>query len=541
MNKTKKGGALLLSAAMAVALLSGCGSSGNDDAKGTNGSGSGTADKVAKEGFPIVSEPITLTLTAPDVGIQNWDNMLVLQEMEKLTGIHLKFQNAPKESFETKKNLIFASGNYPDIFYAAGLTTAEQMNYGGQGILVPLEGLIDDYAPNFKKILEDNPDIRKSITAPDGHIYALPVIENNQPWYRNPMWYNGDFLKALHITKLPETTEELYTYLKRVKEEDPNGNGKKDEIPLSSSPSNGNSLRDIRTWLLGAFGIYEEEIYVDDNDKVHYTPMEEGYKDYLTFMNRLWNEDLLDHESFSQTAEQKKAKAQNKQVALFSDWNAYMTKGGEPSMDDPMFLPVKSDKADKPAIAKNKGITPGAFAISKTNPAPEASMRWVDYIYSSEGAVLFNKGPEGVLWKYTDKATLTKEYLPVPGGGDREEYRATITPNYGIPAPTISLPETQKGLLGEFDEWVANETQTKLTDNGARIPFPTLFLTPEEQTEVTTMSADLNTYVRQMEAKFITGNEPLANWDKYLGTIKKMGGDRMAEIYQTAYDRWKKS
>ncbi|MBB6734016.1 extracellular solute-binding protein [Cohnella zeiphila] len=541
MNKMKKSGALLLSAAMSVALLAGCGSSGNDEAKGANGSGSGTADNVAKEGFPIVKEPLTLTLTAPDVGIQNWDNMKVLQEMEKLTGIHLKIQNAPKESFETKKNLIFASGNYPDIFYAAGLTTAEQMNYGGQGILVPLENLIDSYAPNFKKILDENPDIRKSITAPDGHIYALPVIEFNQPWYRNPMWYNGDFLKALHVTKLPETTEELYTYLKRVKDEDPNGNGKKDEIPLSSSPSNGNSLRDIRTWLLGAFGIYEEEIYVDDNDKVHYTPMEEGYKDYLTYMNRLWNDDLLDHESFSQTAEQKKAKAQNNQVALFSDWNAYMTKGGEPSMDDPMFLPVKSDKVDKPAIAMNKGITPGAFAISKTNPSPEASMRWVDYIYSYEGAMLFNKGPEGVLWKYTDKSTLTKEYLPVPGGGDREEYRATITPNYGIPAPTISLPEIQKGLLGDFDEWVANETQTKLIDNGARIPFPTLFLTPDEQTEVTTMSADLNTYVRQMEAKFITGNEPLANWDKYLDTVKKMGGDRMAEIYQTAYDRWKKS
>ncbi len=45
---------------------------------------------------------------------------------------------------------------------------------------------------------------------------------------------------------------------------------------ISSVTTPAANLRDIRTWLLGAFGIYEEEIYVDDNDKVHYTPLEEG-------------------------------------------------------------------------------------------------------------------------------------------------------------------------------------------------------------------------------------------------------------------------
>lgn len=535
MQKSKKSWVMLLAAAMLITLLSGCGGSGNKNEQGSTAGGSSAASTVSKDGFPIVPEPITLTMMAPDVGLQNWENMAVLQEMEKLTNIRFEFKNAPKDSFETKKNLVFASGDYPDVFYAAGLTPAEQMNYGEQGILIPLEDLIEEYAPNFKKVLDENPNVRKSITAPDGHIYSLPVVEFNQPWYRNPLWYNGDFLKALNIDKLPETTEELYTYLKRVKEEDPNGNGVADEIPLSST----NNLRDIRTWLLGAFGVYEEEIYVDDADVVHYTPMEEGYKGYLTFLNRLWNEDLLDHESFIQTAEQKKAKAQNNQVALFSDWHAYMTLGGEPSTDDPMFAPVKSDMVDKPVIAMNRGITTGAFAISNSNPAPEASMRWVDYIYSYDGALMFNKGPEGILWEYTDKANLVKQYLPVPGGGDREDYRATITPNYGIPAPTISFDDIYKGLKTDFETWVDIESKTKLLDQGARIPFPTLFLTPEQQTEVTTLSSDLTTYVRQMEAKFVTGAESLDNWDSYVQTVKKMGGDRMQEIYQEAYNTWK--
>lgn len=542
MQKSKKSWVMLLAAAMLITLLSGCGGSGNKNESGSPATGADTPTEsaVSKDGFPIVQEPITLTMMAPDVGLQNWENMALFEEMEKLTNIHFEFKNAPKDSFETKKNLVFASGDYPDVFYAAGLTPAEQMNYGEQGILVPLEDLIEGYAPNVKKILEENPEIRKSITAPDGHIYALPVIEFNQPWYRNPLWYNGEFLKALNIEKLPETTEELYTYLKRVKEEDPNGNGKADEIPLSSAAP-GNSLRDIRTWLLGAFGIYEEEIYVDDNDIVHYTPFEEGYKEYLVYLNRLWNEELLDRESFSQTAEQREAKARNNQLGLFSAWTAFQMMGEEPNTDDPMFSPVKSEFVDQPAIAKNKGINTGAFAISNSNPSPEASIRWVDYAYSIEGATMFNKGPEGILWQYTDKVNYMKEYLPVPDGGDREEYRPKITPNYGIPAPTINLPEIDNGLLEEVDHWVANETKTKLLDRGARIPFPVLFLTTEEQAEVTTMTSTLNTYVRQMEAKFVTGAEPLTNWDSYVDTIKKMGGDRMVEIYQAGYDRWKNS
>ncbi|MBW7453109.1 extracellular solute-binding protein [Paenibacillus sepulcri] len=528
MRAFKKSTILIVTAALII-TLAGCSSSDSE-----TGGASQESELVHKEGFPIVDDPLTLTMMAPDVGIQNWKDMPVIQEMEKLTNIRLEFQNAPKDSFETKKNLVFASGEYPDIFFAAGLTPAEELNYGSQGILIPLEDLIPQYAPNVNKILEDNPDIRKSITAPDGHIYSLPKVDLAQPWYRNPLWYNGDFLKALKIDKLPETTEELYTYLKRVKEEDPNGNGKQDEIPLSLV-----KLKEIRAWLLGAFGIYEDKIYVDDQSKVHYTPMEEGYKAYLTYLNRLWSEELLDHETFSQTADQKKAKAGNNQIALFSDWHAYFTLGGEPSTDDPMFSPVRSDSVDKPAIARNKGVTGGAYAITNTNPSPEASLRWVDYMYAYDGAVLFDKGPEGTLWKYTDKAAHTKEWLPVPGGIEREDFRATLTPNYGIPTPGMMTGEIGKGLATDFDRWVEKESKEKLLDRGARIPFPVLFLTPEEQAEVTSLQSDLDTYVEQMEARFVTGQEPLSSWDSYIGTIRKMGGERMAEVYQTAYDRWK--
>lgn len=534
MNVRSKAWKLLMIGGLGASLLAGCGSkeeAASPDAKNA---------EVKKEGFPIVDAPLKLTMMAPDTGVQNWEDMVVLQETAKLTNISFEYKNAPKDSFETKKNLVFASEDYPDVFYAAGLTPSEQLKYGEQGVLLPLEDLIDEYAPNFKALMDEYPDVRKSITAPDGHIYSLPVIEFNQHWYRNPLWYNGSYLEALGIDKLPETTEELYTYLKRVKEEDPNGNGKADEIPVSSVTTPAANIRDIRTWMLGAFGIYEETLFVDDNDVVRYSPIEEGYKDYLKYMNRLWADDLLDHESFSQTAEQKQAKGESNQLGLFSAWHAYQLLGTEASDKDPMFLPVHAENVEKAAIAKNGGIKTGAFAITKTNPNPAASMRWADYLYSYEGSVLFNKGPEGTLWEYTNKEDHTKKAIPAPEGKDSEEIRSTLTPNYGIPAPTILTDEVNKGLTTDFDEWVNNETQTKLLDNGARVPFPALFLTVEEQSEINSLNSDLSTYVKQMEAKFITGAESVdGGWDAYVDTLKKMGAQRVAEINQAAYDRWK--
>ncbi|MFD2614936.1 extracellular solute-binding protein [Paenibacillus gansuensis] len=539
MHKLRKPGLLLLSLTMLCSIAAACSSSNEGPKTANNGGSKGgntpaATSNVKKDGFPIVDKPVELTMMAPDTGVADWDKLPVLQEMEKLTNVKLKFQNAPLDSFDTKKNLVFASGSLPDIFYAADLKPSEQVTYGSQGVLLPLEKLIDDYAPNLKKILDEHPDLRKSMTTPDGHIYALRAIDLSAVWYRGPMWYNGKFLKKFGMeNKLPATTEELYTYLKRVKDEDANGNGKPDEIPLTSV-----KLDDLRMYFFGFWGMYNDGIYSDKAGKVHYPWQEEGYKGYLTFMNRLWNENLLDHETFSQTDEQKKAKGKNNQIALFSDYFPYFTLGGEPSKDNPLMTPVASDIAGTPVYGKHPGISSnGTFAISSTNPNPEASMRWVDYLYGYEGATLFSQGPENLLWKYTNKEKHEKEWLPVPGGKEREEYKGTMTPNYGIVNPGVNDNSFSLGLRSDFDNWIDEENAKKLTPIG-KAPFADVFLSTEEQSEVSALQSDLDTYVKQMEAKFVTGAEPLSNWDKYKAQLQKMGSDKIVTIYQGAYDRW---
>lgn len=98
MQKLKRRGALALSLLLLASLLAACGSSGNTAGgntagnsggganSGTNASNSENAGGVKKDGFPIVDEPLTLTMFAPDAGMADWNTMPVTQEMEKLSG-----------------------------------------------------------------------------------------------------------------------------------------------------------------------------------------------------------------------------------------------------------------------------------------------------------------------------------------------------------------------------------------------------------------------------------------------------------------------
>src|SRR5699024_6977478 len=103
--------------------------------------------------------------------------------------------------------------------------------------------------------------------------------------------------------------------------------------------------------------------------------------------------DLLDPETFSQSDEEKKAKGQNNRVGVFSDYFSYITTGEEvdEATNNTMYKPLKSPDVDEPIASIDDGIQRGAFSLSKNNPSPEASIRWLDYFYSEEGGAYIDK------------------------------------------------------------------------------------------------------------------------------------------------------
>ncbi|GEM03190.1 sugar ABC transporter substrate-binding protein [Halolactibacillus miurensis] len=528
----------LLSLSMMFVLLSVLVACGDDqsDAEGNGNDANGEKVEVNKEGFPIVDEKIELSLMAPGVGIEEWENMVTLQEYEEMTNISFKFTTPPVSDFQTRLNLAFASQDLPGIILGAGtdnLTPGMEVDYGSQGVLLPLNDLIDEYAPNIKALMEEDPEIARSITTPDGNIYSLPFI-NNHPtavWARGPLWYNGEWLDNLGVEELPKTVDEFYDLLVRFRDDDPNNTGEDDTIPFTDVQMNSS-----RAWLMAAFGMKEWGIE-EHNGDVRYAPMTDNYKAYLEFMKKLYDEELLDPETFSQADEQKKAKGQENRLGLFPDWFSFFTTGRteEEALNDPMFYPLTSEWSEERIVPGNPGMVRGTFSITKYNENPEASMRWIDYWYSQEGRDFFDKGPEGYLWEANDDGTRTP--LPAPEGFESpEEYRATLTPTYGITPPMLGgLVEGEP--RSDFDLFIQAETEEKITPI-AETPFPLVYLTDEEQKTVNTIQQDLSSYVEQMEARFITGVEPISNWGDYVATIESMNVDEYVQIHQEAYDRW---
>src|SRR5690625_4293292 len=126
---------------------------------------------------------------------------------------------------------------YPDAFHSVGFNAQEIAKYGEQGIFVPIDDLLEEYAPNLTQLMEENPSIRSALTMPDGHIYSFPTLYD--PEFKSvlsgwKLWINKDFLDALDIDE-PKTLEEFYDYLVAVKENNPTGNGEGNEVPLQAS------------------------------------------------------------------------------------------------------------------------------------------------------------------------------------------------------------------------------------------------------------------------------------------------------------------
>lgn len=538
-----------LGIALFSTLLVACSTSNSSQGNGSNGVQESSVKLNTESQFPIVAEgeELTLSIMAPGVGLAEWADMPTLQEYMKITGIETTYVTPPDADFGTKLNLAFAADDLSDIIYGAGadkLTSAMEIDYGSQGILVALEDYITpEIMPNFSKLVEEDPTILKSITTPDGHVYTLPMLSRGGTaiWPAGPLWYNGEWLDKLGVTELPTTTDELYDLLVRFRDEDPNGNGKKDEVPLTDVEMNSSRL-----WFMGAFGLKVKGIQEDDG-VVSYTPISENYKAFLQYMNKLYSEGLLDKEVYSQSSDQKKAKGQNNQLGLFPDWFSFFTtgRGEDGALNDPMFQPLTSEYSPEAVIAGSPRLSRGAFAITKQNPSVEASLRWVDYFYSVEGARFLEQGPDGFLWESatTKDGEEVRVFTPEVDLNDTESFRGKITPAFGLTTPNIVVDQELIRKTADeepdstFRDWINNETKEKV-EPIAEVSFPLLYLTKEENDKVATNATDLATYTEEMEAKFITGVTSFDEWDKYVQTIESMGVEEYVATYQTAYDRW---
>lgn len=521
-------------------LLSAC--AGNNGASNGNKDGNKDAGTVTvnKEGLPIVSEKVTLKIVSPKAQLApEYNEMEIFKRLEADTNVHIEWNNIPDTDYGEKKNLLLASDDLPDAFYSSQFSDYELITYGEDGTIIPLEDLVDEYAPNLKKLLEERPDVKAAITAPDGHIYGLPTWEENELG-TNPFFHviNTAWLDKLGL-KFPETLDEYTEALVAFKTLDPNGNGKADEEPLSFMHMQW--CMDIGG-LFGAFGMPDNlEHRIVRDGKVIFTATQPEYKEALTYFNEKWyKQGLIDPESFTQDAPQYLAKGKTPEETLGSYvwWEIEEVVGTDRAKDYALVPPLTGPNGDK-GIGRGNGGGPGrnAFVITKANENPEVTMRWIDQQYEPYMAAQIHWGPIGIVYEKDANGKLVN--LPLEEGVSMGEFRQKVAPN-GAGVITSEHFKTivdmepraqqrKKDLEQYYEPYMEKEN------------YPTIFFEPEELDTINQIEPELMKFVNTQRAKFIVDGVTDAAWDSYVKQVEDMGLGKLMDIYQTALDRYKEA
>ncbi|MDF2673985.1 MAG: extracellular solute-binding protein [Clostridiales bacterium] len=491
---------------------------------------SANVSNLSTSGFPIVKDQITIKMFACKGAMHApWADMAVWQEYEKKTNIKVEFETAPEQGFTEKKNLLFASSELPDAFIRSFLSTDEMTKYGQNGALIPLEGLIDKYAPNLKKLLTQYPEAEKSLLSPDGHIYALPGVVTLNAARTPKYWIKKSWLEKTN-NKIPTTIDELTDVLKAFRDTDLNGNGKKDEIPMS----NGN-IGDLINILAGSWGMGVQMGFnvniVDSKVKIWFT--DDRFKEELTFLNKLYKEKLIDQEIFTQDYAKYLSKVNSQSVGMFF----IQTDDSFDSKDYQGIAPFKGPKGDQLVgsagpIARDMGT----FAITRNNKNPEATMKWIDYFYSEEGSAFLRYGIEGKtnIKKADGSIEYTDEILNDKRGKGTAIGQFTIWPGGGAPHWINEKNSTA------INSKATQEAQKALEPYLPKAVYGAPLFDEATRDRALPLKADITKYYNETIAKFILGDMSLDKWPEYIATMQKLGIKDLEAIYQKAYDNMNK-
>ena len=530
--------ALLMAAAMAATSLAGCGGSGGSQTAETTkapettaaGETAGTVETSAEFTYPMAAGDklqywcdLTTTVSA---NYANLGDTPFGQGWQKNTGVEIEFLHPPTGQQKEQFSLILADGNLPDLMeynwtvdYPGGPEKAIK-----DGVIIPLNDVIDQYCPNLKKYLEENPDIDRMIKTDEGHYYVFPFIRGDENLMNTiGLMVRKDWLDELGM-EVPTTIDEWHDVLTAFKNE------KGCTAPYSFEYTNNQYLG--ADPFVAAFGT-NRSFYLGSDGKVHFGATEPGFKDYLATMQQWYSEGLIDPDLATLKNDQVSAKMTNGQAgASMGQAGSRMgtwTTAARTTIPEFTLVPapvptlVKGERAEMGYI-ENPFSGRASVAITTSCKDVERAARLMDWAYGEEGHMYFDGYPT-----YTDEILKNPKGLPVS-----QAMSAYIRGNYNGPFVQDVRYLEQYYTLDE-------QRQTPIVwgeCNGAAHTMPPITPTSDESKEFSTIMNEINTYRDEMILKFIFGTESIDNFDTYVKNIDNMGLARALEIENAALDRY---
>ncbi len=559
--RTSKRLSLMLSAILVLVLvLSACsgGSSSSStqqpeatkaaDSGGQKAADTGSADKGS--GKPVA---VSLFTHAPTNLIDLKTNWFT-KYAEKTFNLDIKWVEAPASDFQSKQSLLLASGNYPDMFWAGQFNTADIQKYAKQGVLQPIkQELIQKYAPNVWKAIQEDQSIHNIAVAPDGNIYGLPSYNYCQHCYfSSKFWINTKLLNQYNL-QMPTTTNEFEHVLQVFKD-----NGL---IPLSGSVRTSGWHGNPITFLMNAFAYNVDNnnandyIYLQDG-KVTFSAITSEWRQGLQYMHDLYKKGLIDPQAFSQKIDGLMQEvSQNKVAVVPYGYSAGFLNGGTANPEYKYWEtipPLKGPNGAHFAAYYGNGYDSLAFVV--TNKAKEEQiinvLKLINYIYTPEGQETMNFGQEGKFWKKAGPGEKGLDGIqalfitdsPKFYSGDAKQnegwdqmgpiYQSKIFRNGFVLARPIFAPDGLESNL-------LYQTMKNYVGNQPKEVYPAAsWIKPEDTDQYGLYRTNINKFVQEWMVSFIVGDKSLdKDWNSYVQGVQNLGLKNYLEMAQKAMQK----
>ena len=551
---------LALSAAASAAVLAGCGGGGAPAGGGEIDTSVDPADLA----FPLAETATISALTNYPVGSEpEPNNRTIFKRLEEATNVHIDWRTIQSDQWGDKIALEMSNiQTLPELVFNAGFGDTELLKYAKQGVIIPLEDLIDTYMPKLQAVFEQAPEYRGMCTDENGHIWAFPWIEQlgyektaiqavgDMPFI-NKRWL--DFLGL----PIPGTVEEFENTLIAFKD---NAAKLKSEfgidgdiIPMSCIMNDGDQDPAI---IINGFGEgygdpdRGKHIAVTDDGKVVCVANSEGFRKGTEWLHGLYEKGLIDSEAFTQEWSTYVAKGKSGRYGVLFSWD--VANIAQVSMDELIagegWVPLPALQADTKNITPQTGSFTSGFqrgrcvvtAAAKNTPLIAA---WIDQMYDPLQSPQNNWGTYGEddefdIFEMSTNANGEPMLKHKPlGDASPVEVREAESVNgplaildsyYGV---DVTCPDDAQYRL----DWIKD---IFTPDMNFKYCYPNVFMNTEDTTEVSNLMADIMKCINTFKSDAIMNGFDDAGWNKLQSDLESYRLSEFLEIHQKYLDQY---
>lgn len=348
-------------------------------------------------------EPITFTFYNADGAEDPWTDPVALAITEA-TGVTLDTLY-PSDVEEKTVELMIATGELPDLIFAKG----DSDILIEQGALIDLSDLIDEYGPHIKALYGDEYEkLQSSRENPAIYQLCCGRVQDEALTSSGTAQLQWAVL-AFNDYRIPYTLDEYGDMIREYKARHLNIDGQTTiGITLSVTDWHWYTTLANPSGYIANGAIDNGQWIVSDDYKVQYKHMVGGQKEYYRWLNRMYDEKVLDQEFAIQTHEDYLEKIASGRVLglLDADWD-YTTaentlKAAGRYERTYAGLPVTIDSSVKCASLAPQGLNTWGIGITTACKDPVRAIQFLDWLCTEEAQILVNWGIEGVNYYYDE-------------------------------------------------------------------------------------------------------------------------------------------